>query len=82
MSADIANIVRTGTPDGKSFGIIVFLDLNFIKGVITIIPHSEVYGMHQLVMVNQFHKSLRIYFLAPADHFVSSRIIYVFNKIG
>jgi hypothetical protein len=82
MAADVADIVRAGTMNRKRFRLIIFLDLNLIKGGITVIFYPKSDRVGQFIVIYQLNKTLRVNLLSPANYFVSTGIVYVFNKKG
>ena len=44
--------------NGKGFGVIIFLNLYFVKRSIAIISYAKIYRMHQFIMFGQFDKTL------------------------
>jgi len=82
MAADVADIIWAGTMNRKCFRLIIFLNLNLIKGGITVIFHAKSNRVGQFIVIYQLNKTLRVNLLSPANYFISTGIVYVFNKKG
>ena len=81
VPTNIAQIIGAGTADGKGLGVLIFLDIDLIEGVIVIILHPERYRVQQFIMFNKLYVSDSMDLLASPDHFISPAIINKFQKV-
>src|ERR1700755_1465 len=81
MAAYISQIIRAAATDRKCLCIPEFLNKNLIIGGITVILDPEGYGFEKLIILNKLHVSYGVNLLTPADNFIGSICINVFNKV-
>ena len=81
MAADITQIIRAAATDGKRFCVAEFLNKNFIVGGITVVLNTESNSFEQLIIFNELNISYGMDLFSPADNFIGSVRVNVFNKV-
>ena len=81
MAADIAQVIGACTPHRYGFGVGIFLNIYFVECAVAVILNPEHHTAHKLIVFYQFHKTHNMDLFTTADHFITSIIVNVFNKV-
>jgi hypothetical protein len=81
MSADISQIIRATATDGKRLCVAEFLNKNLIVCGIAVILDPESHGLEEFIIFNKLNVSYGVNLLTPADNFIGSIRVNVFNKV-
>lgn len=81
VAANIAQVVRAATTQRNQPGVFKLGYVYLIIGIIGIIFNPEGYRVKQIIVLHQLNITNGVNFLSPADNFICTVIVNVFDKI-
>jgi hypothetical protein len=81
VSANIPHIIRAGAAHSNRAGIVILLNIYFVKCTVAVVFDPEDYTCHQLIMFNQLNESLGMDLFSTAYHFIGAVIVNIFDKV-
>jgi hypothetical protein len=78
MPADVSQVIRTSAPQGQGPGILVFLNIHLVKGVVVIVFNPETNGIYEFIVLYKFNITDGMYLLTTTDYFICAIVI---NKL-
>jgi hypothetical protein len=81
VAADVPQVIRTATADGKGLGVLEFLDIYLIIGSVAVVLDPESDRFKQLIIFDQFDISNGMDLLSPANHFIGPIGIHILDKV-